>query len=569
MQWNRITTQFDIFWRGYNNRMVNTPAGLPALLSRLGGGLIVSCQALSDEPLHGAHIMAAMARAAAAGGAVGIRANGPDDIAAIRQAVDLPIIGLWKDDLPGYTVRITPTVEHACQLAVAGADIIAIDATARPHPDGLPLHERIAEIHASTQRPILADIATLEEGLAAQQAGADLVASTLSGYTEYSPASAEPDFDLISQLVAHLSVPVIAEGRIATPSQAARALALGALAVVVGGAITRPQQITACFVASLKKHPAPLIPLKEKADVIGAVDIGGTKIAVGVVDESGHLLARSECPTEAERGLADGLKRITEMLRQAATQASGSLQGIGIGCTGPVNPTLGTIGNVEFLPGWESASLVGRLSQTLGVPAAIENDADAAALGEWAWGAGRGTNTFLLVTIGTGIGVGVIIDGKLYRGAGGAHAELGHHVIDPSGPGCFCGAHGCWESLACGPAMEHWAQANHPQGKRLSARELCSLAEQRDAHAQAAVQRTARYLGLGIANLVTLFTPEMIALGGGLMQSHHLFLPTIREMVRTNCGLVPHERVQIVPAALGADVGLVGAARVWLSRAIH
>jgi glucokinase-like ROK family protein len=591
-----------------------TPADLSILLSRLEGGLIVSCQALPDEPLHGADIMAAMARAAAAGGSVGIRANGPEDIAAIRQAVNLPIIGLWKDDMPGFSVRITPTVEHARKLAAAGADIIAIDATARPHLDGLPLPERIATIHRDTDRPVLADIATLEEGLAAQQAGADLVAPTLSGYTEYSPASEEPDFELIQQLAAQLSVPVIAEGRIATPEQAARALALGAFAVVVGGAITRPQQITARFVAGLKKHPTPLIspaPLLSpkngerrgdesgnlgigggkatpytqisgifpfpqmgegargwgRTDVIGAVDIGGTKIAVGVVDEDGRVRARGECPTDAQRGLADGLKRITEMLRQTTAQAGGSLRGIGIGCTGPVNPRLGTIGNVEFLPGWEGASLAGALSQALGVPAVIENDADAAALGEWAWGTGRGTNTFLLVTVGTGIGVGVIINGKLYRGVDGAHPELGHHVVDPTGPGCFCGAHGCWESMACGPAMERWAQANPPQGRRLSARELCNLAEQGDAAAQAAIQRTACYLGLGIANLVTMFAPEMIALGGGLLQSHHLFLPAIREAVRTNCGLVPYARVQILPASLGADTGLAGAARVWMSRA--
>jgi glucokinase len=114
--------------------------------------------------------------------------------------------------------------------------------------------------------------------------------------------------------------------------------------------------------------------------------------------------------------------------------------------------------------------------------------------------------------------------------------------------------------------MERWAQTNHPEGVHLTARTLCSLAERGDPYAQAAVQRTARYLGIGLANLVTLFAPEMIALGGGLLQSHHLFLPVIRETVRVNCWLVPHERVQIVPTALGPDTGLSGAARVWLSR---
>jgi glucokinase len=120
--------------------------------------------------------------------------------------------------------------------------------------------------------------------------------------------------------------------------------------------------------------------------------------------------------------------------------------------------------------------------------------------------------------------------------------------------------------------MERWAQEQDPQGRQLSARELCSLAEQGDgadsaADALAAVQHTARYLGIGIANLVTLFAPELIALGGGLLQSHALFLPAIRETVRANCGLVPHAKVKIVPAALGADTGLAGAARVWLNRA--
>jgi glucokinase len=300
--------------------------------------------------------------------------------------------------------------------------------------------------------------------------------------------------------------------------------------------------------------------------MIGAVDIGGTKIAVGMVDENGQVLARLECPTEARKGLADGLNRIVALLRRTADEAGGTLQGIGIGCTGPVHPDLGTIGNVEFLPGWEGANLVEELSRIFGVPAAIENDADAAALGEWAWGAGRGTRQFLLVTIGTGIGAGLVLNGHLYRGVDGSHPEIGHHVIDPDGPACFCGAHGCWESLASGPAMEAWAAAHHPQGKRLAARQLCIAAEEGDKLAQEAVHRTAYYLGIGLANLVTLFTPEVIALGGGLLQSYHLFQPVIEETIRTSCGLVPHQKVRLVPSALGAQTGLVGAAQVWYNR---
>ncbi len=220
-------------------------AKLPGLLERLRGGLIVSCQAEAGEPLHGRIFMSAMAFAAAKAGACGIRANGPDDIIAIRQSVSLPIIGLYKRDVPGFSVRITPSVELAIQVAQAGADIIALDATARLHPDGLSLAERICQVHGQTGCPVMADVSTLSEGLAAEQSGADLVATTLSGYTESSIAQDEPDLELVQKLSSALRVPLVAEGRIATPDQAVQALSLGAFAVVVGSAITRPQWITA------------------------------------------------------------------------------------------------------------------------------------------------------------------------------------------------------------------------------------------------------------------------------------------------------------------------------------
>lgn len=224
---------------------------LSALLDKLRGGLIVSCQAEAGEPLFGSSHMAAVAVAAAQGGAVGIRANYPQDIAAIRKAVKLPVIGIYKIDLPGFAVRVTPTVESAIAVARAGADIIALDCTARPHPDGLRLNELIRLIHAETHCPLMADVSNYEEGFTAQAAGADLVATTLSGYTSATPISEAPDFELLHRLASDLSVPVIAEGRIATPQQAAEAIHLGAFAVVVGSAITRPAWITARFVREM------------------------------------------------------------------------------------------------------------------------------------------------------------------------------------------------------------------------------------------------------------------------------------------------------------------------------
>ncbi len=218
-------------------------------LEQVRGGLIVSCQALADEPLHGTDIMARMALAAQQGGAVGIRANGPADVKAIRQTVALPVIGLYKDGSSG--VYITPTLRHAQAILEAGAEVVALDGTGRPRPDGSVFADIVKGIH-QLGGLVMADISTLDEGVAAEAADADVVGTTLSGYTPNSPQLETPDFALLKALVSHLHVPIIAEGRIHTPEQARQALDLGATAVVVGGAITRPQQITARFVAALK-----------------------------------------------------------------------------------------------------------------------------------------------------------------------------------------------------------------------------------------------------------------------------------------------------------------------------
>jgi len=298
--------------------------------------------------------------------------------------------------------------------------------------------------------------------------------------------------------------------------------------------------------------------------MIVGVDIGGTKIAVGAVDERGHLLARREAPTQAEQGFDAGVHRIVEMIRAVAAESGQAVQGVGVGCTGPVDPQSGRIGQVDFLPGWEGAPIAAAIEAQLRVPVVLENDADAAALGEWRWGSGRGqARTFLYVTISTGIGVGFIIDGHIYRGVDGAHPEIGHHVIDPTGPLCACGARGCWESLASGTAMARWFHENAPSHyshKNLDARAICV---RDDDHARAAIQRTARYLGLGLANLITLFIPEVIALGGGLMRSRQLFWPTIQQIIDSHSGYVPRHRVALTPARLGDDAGVIGAAWAW------
>jgi N-acylglucosamine-6-phosphate 2-epimerase len=223
---------------------------LDGILRRLHGGLVVSCQAAPGDPLHGPVFMAAMARAAVLGGAVGIRANGPADIQAVRRAVDVPVIGLWKDGTEG--VYITPTVRHARAVIDAEAQIVAIDATSRPRPDRSTVPEVIEGLRRTHRCLVMADVSTLNEGVVAVSSGADLVATTLSGYTPYSPQRPGPDLELVAALAARVEVPIVAEGRIGAPQQARAALDAGAWTVVVGGAITRPQLITARFVAALQ-----------------------------------------------------------------------------------------------------------------------------------------------------------------------------------------------------------------------------------------------------------------------------------------------------------------------------
>ena len=226
------------------------------LFQSLQGGLVVSCQPEVDDPDHDPlnrpEFMAALAQAAVRGGALGIRADSPAHIAAIRAAVGVPIIGLYKKDLPGYAVRITPTAVLAAELAAAGADILALDATDRSRPEGGSPAGYIQAVLRATGKPVLADISTFAEALAAADAGAAAVATTLSGYTPYSRQAEEgPDYGLLERLARALSIPIIAEGRFNTPDQAARALACGAWAVTVGSAITRPKTITAWFVKAM------------------------------------------------------------------------------------------------------------------------------------------------------------------------------------------------------------------------------------------------------------------------------------------------------------------------------
>lgn len=223
------------------------------ILAGLKGGLVVSCQAQKGEPLHSAHIMSRMAVAAWEGGAVGIRANSPEDVAAIQKEVPLPLIALYKKAYDGSPVYITPTMAEVDALMTTEPAILAVDATARPRPSAQPLADFYREIREKYPTQLLmADVSTVEEGLYADELGFDIIGTTLAGYTDYTKERALPDFTLMRSLVKAVHRPIIGEGGIWSPEDLARAIETGIWAAVVGTAITRPREITRRFLSSLR-----------------------------------------------------------------------------------------------------------------------------------------------------------------------------------------------------------------------------------------------------------------------------------------------------------------------------
>lgn len=225
-------------------------------LAQLKGGLIVSCQAAPSPSLEDPDILAAIAEAVVAGGAVGIRADGPENVRAINKRTRVPVIGIWKRTFPDSEVFITPRLKDVIAVADADAEIVALDATSRPRPDGETLEIIVQEAKAHCASLLMADVSNFDEGVRAAELGFDLVSTTLSGYAEDSTETPKgPDLDLVERLSRHFgdSPPVVAEGRISTPEQAAEAIDRGAFCVVVGTAITRPQSLTQDFCKGMRK----------------------------------------------------------------------------------------------------------------------------------------------------------------------------------------------------------------------------------------------------------------------------------------------------------------------------
>lgn len=290
-------------------------------------------------------------------------------------------------------------------------------------------------------------------------------------------------------------------------------------------------------------------------NVIG-IDLGGTRMRVAEVDPDGHELSFHVEQVDHER--AQGEATFAQLLKAIERANQGrDPTAIGLAVTGPLNMAAGAIDNPFTLPPELNGPVVDAVRARFGCPTVLINDADAAALGEWWRGAGRGSEVEVCVTVGTGIGVGVVRDGCAQVGANLVHAEAGHHVIDPGGPECYCGARGCWEQLCAGPAI---ARA---MGDGWTAERVAESAHGGDRKAQAVMERAGESLGLGLVNVIAFHAPDTIVLTGSVMKSADLLVPPARSVLE-RAHYLHAERTQIKVGELGDHAGVLGAARAAL-----
>jgi len=309
-------------------------------------------------------------------------------------------------------------------------------------------------------------------------------------------------------------------------------------------------------------------------DLLLALDYGGTKHSAAIL-KAGEPAWQAHARVYAPAGHDAAYDRATmlRMARELLAKTPGRLAAIGVSFGGPVDARRGQVRLSHHVPGWEETPLADQLRAELGAPAAVDNDANVAALGEWRWGAGQGCDSLLYVTISTGIGGGWVLGGRIYGGADGMAGEIGHMVVRPGGTACVCGKRGCLEAEACGVAIARTAQerlAAEPEagavlrslaGNRISAvtgELVARAADAGDALAQAVLDAAAAMLGAGLGSAVGLMNPERVVLGGGVIKSGERWWRGVRGAARYH--VLPQARVDIVPAALGDDAPLWGAA---------
>jgi glucokinase len=321
--------------------------------------------------------------------------------------------------------------------------------------------------------------------------------------------------------------------------------------------------------------------LKPDASFLIGIDIGGTKLAVVITDRSGTILHKERRPTVASRGPKDIVAELCDMTRtvmnhESATQES--VAGIGVSCGGPLDTSTGIVYSPPNLPGWDAVPLKSLIEEELSLSCHVENDANAGALAEWYFGAGRGFTNVVYMTMSTGIGGGLILDEKLYRGTGDTAGEVGHMTIVPNGPPCGCGKSGCLEALCSGPSIARRArEALADAGQRgpslmlhganndlaaVTSEIVMDAARDGDELALKIVDETARYMAIGLGNIINILNPQIVIVGTILVKASDLLLEPIREYIRAETWDRVYDMVRIVPAELGDSVGDLAAIAV-------
>jgi glucokinase len=311
--------------------------------------------------------------------------------------------------------------------------------------------------------------------------------------------------------------------------------------------------------------------------VIGAIDIGGTKIAVALATPAGRLVAQDRFPTKPARGADAVIGEAIASLRGLADRHGAILTTVGVGSVGPLDLATGTIMSPPNFPGWTRVPLKQPLEAAFRVPVVVDNDANAAALGEYRLGAGRGASCMVYATLSTGIGGGVVLNGKLWHGVGGGAGEFGHQTIVPEGPVCGCGNHGCLEAVASGTAIARQARVLALSGQAplllalaggdaeaIHAGHVVQAATEGERTAAEIWAQTVEYLAIGLGNVVSTLAPDKLVLGGGVAQVGDALLVPLREALARRVRMVPMDQVAIVPAAHGAETGLYGAVALAL-----
>ena len=316
--------------------------------------------------------------------------------------------------------------------------------------------------------------------------------------------------------------------------------------------------------------------IKQPKPPVLSIDLGGTKIITAIVSNNGQIVAKEYCLTLAEEGPPSVINRVLsaiDHLLSVKNMDLSQLDSISLAAAGAIDFDQGLITSSPNLPGWHDIPLRDTVKEKYGVNTFLINDASAAALGEHRFGAGKGIRNLIMLTVGTGIGGGIIINGELYLGAGGSAGEIGHMTIDVNGPRCSCGNIGCLETLASGTAVAREAIRRISQGESSSLTEIVFgnieditaekvdiAAAGGDSLAAEVISQAATYLGVGMVNLVNIFNPEMIIVGGGMAKMGDRLLNPARQVVRERAFQLPAQAVCIVPAQLGEDAGVIGAA---------